>query len=86
VAARSTKHLGELEAMVRAGDRAVALFVVQRTDCDAFSACHDLDPAFASALERAADAGVEVLAYGCEMSPAAIRVARQIPWRRILVG
>ena len=82
VAARSTKHLGELEAMVRAGDRAVALFVVQRTDCDAFSACHDLDPAFAAALERAADAGVEVLVYGCEMSPAAIRVARSLDWRR----
>ena len=82
VAARSTKHLGELEAMVRAGDRAVALFVVQRTDCDAFSACHDLDPAFAVALERAADAGVEVLVYGCEMSPAAIRVARRLDWRR----
>ncbi|MFP5449844.1 MAG: DNA/RNA nuclease SfsA, partial [Alphaproteobacteria bacterium] len=44
VAARSTKHLRELEAMVAEGDRAVALFVVQRTDCDAFSACHDLDP------------------------------------------
>ncbi|MDP2260965.1 MAG: DNA/RNA nuclease SfsA [Caulobacter sp.] len=82
VAARSTKHLGELEAMVRAGDRAVALFVVQRTDCDAFSACHELDPAFASALERAADAGVEVLVYGCEMNPAAIRVARKLAWRR----
>lgn len=82
VAARSTKHLGELEAMVRAGDRAVALFVVQRTDCDAFSACHDLDPAFAVALERAADAGVEVLVYGCEMSPADVRIARRIEWRR----
>jgi sugar fermentation stimulation protein A len=82
VAARSTKHLGELEAMVRAGDRAVALFVVQRTDCDAFSACHDLDPAFAAALERAADAGVEVLVYGCEMSPADVRIARRIEWRR----
>ncbi len=82
VAARSTKHLGELEAMVRAGDRAVALFVVQRTDCDAFSACHDLDPAFATALERVADAGVEVLVYGCEMSPAAIRIARRMDWRR----
>lgn len=82
VAARSTKHLGELEAMVRAGDRAVALFVVQRTDCYAFSACHDLDPAFAVALERVADAGVEVLVYGCEMSPAAIRVARSLDWRR----
>jgi len=82
VAARSTKHLGELEAMVRAGDRAVALFVIQRTDCDAFSACHDLDPTFATALERAADAGVEVLVYGCEMSPAAIRVAWRLDWRR----
>jgi sugar fermentation stimulation protein A len=82
VAARSTKHLGELEAMVRAGDRAVALFVVQRTDCDAFSACHDLDPAFAAALEQAADAGVEVLVYGCEMSPADVRIARRIEWRR----
>ena len=82
VAARSTKHLGELEAMVRAGDRAVALFVVQRTDCDAFSACHDLDPAFAIALERAADAGVEVLVYGCDMSRAAIRLARRLDWRR----
>lgn len=82
VAARSTKHLGELEAMVRAGDRAVALFVVQRTDCDAFSACHELDPAFASALERAADAAVEVLVYGCEMSPAAIRIDRSMTWRR----
>jgi len=82
VAARSTKHLGELEAMVRAGDRAVALFVIQRTDCDAFSACHELDPTFATALERAADAGVEVLVYGCEMSPAAIRVAWRLDWRR----
>jgi sugar fermentation stimulation protein A len=84
VAARSTKHLGELEAMVRAGDRAVALFVVQRSDCDAFSACHDLDPTFAAALERVADAGVEVLVYGCEMSPAAIRITRSMTWKRVV--
>ncbi|MBP7704638.1 MAG: DNA/RNA nuclease SfsA [Caulobacter sp.] len=81
VAARSTKHLGELEAMVRAGDRAVALIVVQRTDCDAFSACRYIDPAFAAALDRAADAGVEVLVYACEMGVEAIRVARRIDWR-----
>lgn len=80
VAARSTRHLGDLEAMVAAGDRAVALFVVQRTDCSAFSACHDLDPAFATALDRVADAGVEVLIYTCEMSTDGIRVARSIPW------
>lgn len=82
VAARSTKHLRELEAMVAEGERAVALFVVQRTDCDAFSACHDLDPAFACGLEAAADAGVEVLVYGCDISPSAVRIARPLTWAR----
>lgn len=82
VAARSTKHLRELEAMVAEGDRAVALFVVQRTDCDAFSACHDLDPAFARGLEAAADSGVEVLVYGCDISPNAVRIARPMTWAR----
>lgn len=82
VAARSTRHLKELEAMVAAGDRAVALFVVQRTDCDAFSACAELDPAFAAGLSQAADAGVEVLVYQCAMGTDEIRIARRIPWRR----
>ncbi len=82
VAARSTKHLRELETMVAAGDRAVALFVVQREDCQAFSACTELDPAFAAALERSADAGVEVLVYACEMSQSVIAVRRRIAWAR----
>jgi sugar fermentation stimulation protein A len=82
VAARSTRHLGDLAAMVAQGDRAVALFVVQRTDCEVFTACADLDPAFAFALDRAADAGVEVLVYACEIEPEAVRITRRIPWRR----
>jgi sugar fermentation stimulation protein A len=82
VAARSTRHLKELEAMVTAGDRAVALFVVQRTDCEAFSACHELDPVFAVGLDRAADAGVEVLIYACAISVAGVRTTHAIPWRR----
>jgi len=82
VAARSLKHLRELEAMVAGGDRAVVLFVVQRTDCDAFAACHDLDPAFARGLDLAADAGVEVLVYACDLSVAGVRITRRIPWSR----
>ncbi len=80
VAARSLKHLKELSAMVAAGDRAVMLFVIQRTDCDAFSACHDLDPAYARGLTDAADAGVEVLARSCEISPQAVTLAGPVPW------
>ena len=82
VAARSLKHLRELKAMTAAGDRAVALFVVQRTDCEAFSACYELDPAFAHGLDEAADAGVEVLVYACDMAVDGIRIARRLPWRR----
>lgn len=82
VAARSSKHLRELETMVAAGERAVALFVVQRTDCQAFSACHDLDPVFAIGLDRAADAGVEVLVYGCDMSTGGVAISRRLSWIR----
>lgn len=82
VAARSSKHLRELEAMVAEGHRAVVLFIVQRTDCEAFAACHDLDPVFARGLDQAADTGVEVLVYACDVSPAGVSVDRRIPWRR----
>lgn len=82
VAARSTRHLAELEAMVAEGERAVVMFVVQRTDCAEFAACHELDPAFAKALDRVADAGVEVLVYSCEMSGEGVRLGRRMPWRR----
>jgi len=81
VAARSLKHLRELTAMVEAGERAVMLFVVQRTDCTAFEACAELDPAYAAGLDQAAARGVEVLCYDCDISPKAIRIARRIPWR-----
>ncbi|MBX3485935.1 DNA/RNA nuclease SfsA [Phenylobacterium sp.] len=80
VAARSLKHLRELTAMVEAGQRAVMLFVIQRTDCDAFSACPDLDPAYAKGLVEAAAAGVEVLAYRCAISPERVALADRVPW------
>ena len=82
VAARSLKHLQELEQTVAQGDRAVVLFVVQRTDCEAFAACHELDPAFARGLDHAADAGVEVLIYACDLAVEGVRIARRLTWMR----
>lgn len=81
VAARSLKHLKELEAEAAKGNRAVMLFVIQRTDCEAFEACADLDPAYAAGLAAAARAGVEVLCYDCDIGPTAIQIARRRPWR-----
>lgn len=82
VAARSAKHLRELAAMVAQGDRAVLLFVVQRMDCAAFTACRELDPTFAAALDAAAEAGVEVMVYGCEVATHGVRLGAPMPWRR----
>jgi len=82
VAARSARHLRELAARVAEGDRAVQLFVIQRTDCEAFAACADLDPAYARGLEAAAQAEVEVLAYACDIAVGEIAISRRIPWRR----
>ena len=79
-AARSEKHLRELERMAAGGDRAVQLFVVQRTDCDRFAACRELDPAYAAALDHAARHGVEVLCYACVVGPDEVRVSHRIPW------
>ena len=82
VAARSARHLEELAARVAEGDRAMQLFVVQRTDCDAFAACADLDPAYAAGLNVAAARGVEVLVYGCDITTDEIRITRPLPWAR----
>ena len=82
VAARSSRHLRELAAMVEQGHRAVALFVVQRTDCEGFSACAELDPLFARTLEEVAERGVEVLVYACDMDETGIVIARRLPWLR----
>lgn len=80
VAARSAKHLRELSREVADGARAVQFFVIQRTDCDRFAACADLDPTYAAGLAAAAKAGVEVLCYRCDISPTAITLADRIPW------
>ena len=66
--------------MVKAGDRAVVLFVVQRMDCDRFSACADLDPVFARTLGEAASEGVEVMVYACEVDERRVALKQPLPW------
>jgi sugar fermentation stimulation protein A len=56
----------------------VVLFVVQRTDCESFAACHELDPTLARGLDQAADAGVEVLVYGCDVTTSGVTITRPI--------
>ncbi len=85
VAARSARHLRELAVRVALGERAVQLFVIQRTDCEAFDTAGDLDPVYAAGLRQACEAGVEVLCYKCTIDPHAVTLRRRIPWRGALL-
>jgi sugar fermentation stimulation protein A len=78
VTARGAKHLAELSAVVAAGGRAVMAFVVQRGDCPRLAIAADLDPGYARAFAAARAAGVEVIAYACRVTPAAIAVERAV--------
>ena len=79
VTARGLKHLDELRAMVRRGDRAVMLFLINREDCAVFRPAAAVDPDYARGLRQAARAGVEVLAYACRVRVPGIEVERPVP-------
>jgi sugar fermentation stimulation protein A len=75
---RGARHLAELGALKRRGERAVMLFLVQRGDCDRMTIAADIDPFYASALTQVRAQGVEIMAFSCEISPLAIDVGREI--------
>lgn len=78
VTARGTRHLRELTALARQGIRAVQLYCVGLSGIEAVRAAAEIDPGYARALDEARAAGVEVLAYGAELSPVGMRLARRL--------
>lgn len=66
---RGAKHLRGLTQAVKRGYGAYVLFVVQMSDVDYLHPNDDTDPDFGSALRQAADAGVQILAMDCQITP-----------------
>lgn len=81
VTERGAKHLGELSEMVAQGHRAVMIFLVQRADATRLTLARDIDPGYGEAFDRAAAAGVEMLAYRCDVNSSGIELAKKIPVR-----
>jgi sugar fermentation stimulation protein A len=77
--ARGRRHVETLATLVRAGARAVLLFVVARGDCRRVEPAAEMDPAFADALRAAAGAGVELRAVAAPVSPRAMVLGRALP-------
>ncbi len=78
VTERGARHLHELMAMCRAGHRAIMIYLIQRSDCERFRLCDDLDPVYTAAFALADKAGVEAYAIKCQISPEAIEPDRLI--------
>jgi sugar fermentation stimulation protein A len=76
---RGTRHLKELMTMRASGARAINLFCVQRADVDRVVPADDIDPEYGRILRQAAEAGVELLAWVCALSPEEIRLERSVP-------
>lgn len=75
---RGSKHLRELAVLARQDIRAVQLYCVNLAGIEAVRPAAEIDPHYAAALREAVAAGVEVLAYGAELSPAGIRLSRRL--------
>lgn len=79
VTERGAKHLAEMTEMVRAGHRAVMVFLIQRNDARSLSLARDVDPGYGTAFDRAVAAGVEAIAVRCKLSLTEIAVDRTVP-------
>jgi sugar fermentation stimulation protein A len=79
VTKRGSRHLQELSGMVRAGSRAVMLYLVQIGSARSFALARDIDPAYGRAFDLARSAGVEAIVRRCRVTQDGIEVADAVP-------
>lgn len=75
---RGVKHLNGLIRCVEQGYRALAVFVIQMEDVRSFSPNDRTHPAFGQALRRCRQAGVELLALECRVTPGTLSINPEI--------
>ena len=75
---RAVKHLEELIRAKKEGYETYVFFVIQMKGVSYFTPNTDTHPAFAEALRRAKEAGVEILAYDCNVTPDSIVVSEPV--------
>ncbi|OKH88399.1 DNA/RNA nuclease SfsA [Thalassospira sp. TSL5-1] len=79
VTKRGAKHLDEMAEMVAQGHRAVMFYLIQRTDCAAFTLASDIDPHYAARFASATQNGVEAIAYDCLIDTISVTVNQKRP-------
>ncbi len=78
VTRRGARHLAELANMAGQGDRAVMLYLVQRSDCTRVSVAADIDPTYARACAQAVARGVEIMGFSSRISTRGLEMGSAI--------
>lgn len=78
---RGVKHLDELVKAHEAGYEAAVCFVIQMVNVRWFAPNDVTHPEFGQALRRAAQAGVEILAMDCAVTPQSLTMGKSVPIR-----
>lgn len=76
---RGTKHLRHLTQLAKEGHGAWVLFVIQMEDVKYLHPNDTTDPAFGQALRAAKEAGVQILAMDCAVTPETMVIRREVP-------
>ncbi len=76
---RAVKHVEELVLAKENGYRVFVLFVIQMEGVRYFTPNTDTQQAFADALVKARDAGVEILAYDCKVTADSLLLNQAVP-------
>lgn len=77
VTSRGTKHLKELEDMVKQGHRAVMLYVIQRDDNLPFRLACEIDKKYCETFKEVAKNGVEILVYQSKINLEEIKISNK---------
>ena len=79
VTTRGTRHLRELMSIVADGQRAVLLFCCSRAGTRKIRPADEIDPSYGETLREAARAGVEIMAYACDVSTDEVFLTEALP-------
>ena len=79
ISERAHKHLREMTAIVRSGERGIFFYCVQRADGQYFGPAESIDPVYAELYYAAQDAGVESRPYRIAVSERGLDLGSEIP-------
>jgi sugar fermentation stimulation protein A len=78
VSTRGQKHLRELMEVKAEGCRAVLFFCVQHAGIESVAPADNIDPVYAETFRDALAAGVEVIAYGADITQWSIKLLKPL--------